>query len=260
MLKITNTKVGAFDVRWAHFSGFTILFNNPGNNCFRQRDSGVFDLANDIYRDPSLNFYKILHENLTKLGIDSLTNRFLFCPLSSTSYHVTLFSGLNCRNVLQMDSDYRPMVENWLTTLPDSFLNTPKEILELAEMSPLCAKNDWNINFRFNGLSIWNDSVLVATLRPDENSLLQFEQLSEERRQLKQKYYDRFHVFTESDVFRPHASLGYFANEEGARKAVEFVDQWNTLFVDALQDEILTFNNASIYGLSDMITFYKRSI
>lgn len=65
ILNITNRKVGAFDVRWAHFQVFTVLFNNPGDNCFRERQPGIDDLANNVQCDPSLNFYKILHDNLT---------------------------------------------------------------------------------------------------------------------------------------------------------------------------------------------------
>lgn len=258
MLKITNRKVAAFDVRWAPFQGFSILFNNPGNNCFRQRHHDVFDLVNDVHHDSSLTFYKILRESIARLDVDSLTNRFLFCPLPPTSYHVTLWGGLNCKNITGINPEHRSMVENWLFTLPDSFINTPKEIIELAEMSSLCTKRDWNVNFRFNGLSVWSDSVLSATLRPDDNSISKFDELVEERRQLNEKYHDRFHVFTDSDSYKPHISLGYFANEESAQKTAEFLEQWNVSFVEALQDQILSFNNASIFGLTDMITFFKR--
>lgn len=258
MLNITNRKISALDVRWAPFQGFSILFNNPGSNCFRARHSGVFDLVNGVHHDPSLNFYKILQENITHLDVDSLTKRFLFFSLSPTSYHVTLWGGLNCRYITRINPEYRSTVENWLLTLPDSFVNIPKEIIEFSEVSSLCTKRDWNINFRFNGLNIWNDSVLVATLRPDDDSISKFEELAEERRHLNKQYHDRFHVFTDSDIYKPHVSLGYFANEEGAQKAVEFLDQWNISFVEALRDQILSFNNASIFGFTDMITFFKR--
>ena len=260
MLNITNRKVGAFDVRWAHFQGFTVLFDNPGDNCFRKRQPGIYDLANNVQCDPSLNFYEILHENLASLDIDSLTNRFLFCPLTSASYHVTLWSGLNCRNAPKVNSQYHSMVENWYLTLPNSFMNTPKEILELAESSPICTTNNWNINFRFNGLVIWNDSVLVATLRPDDDSITKLEELTTHRRQLNKQYCDRFNVSTDSDTYIPHVSLGYFANEQGGKRATEFLQEWNTLFTNALQNEILTFNNASIYGFTDMVTFFKKSL
>ena len=81
MLKIKNRKIDAFDVRWAPFQGFSIVFNNPGNHCFRERNPGVVDLVNDVYHDSSLHFYKIL----THLDADSLTKKTLFCPLSPTT-------------------------------------------------------------------------------------------------------------------------------------------------------------------------------
>jgi hypothetical protein len=124
-------------------------------------------------------------------------------------------------------------------------------------MSPLCTKCDWNVNFRFDRLKILNNSVLVAVLRPDADSVLAFEQVLKERHQLNKEFHERFKVITASETYIPHVSLGYFANEEGAQKALDFVDDWNKWFTDALQDSILSFNNASIYGLTDMVSFFK---
>jgi hypothetical protein len=124
-------------------------------------------------------------------------------------------------------------------------------------MSSLCTKRDWNLDFRFDRLKILNNSVLVAILRPDANSISTFEQLSEERHQLNKQFHDRFNVLTASEIYTPHVSLGYFANEVGAQKALDFVDDWNKWFSDALQDNILSFNNANIYGLTNMISFFK---
>ena len=46
-------------------------------------------------------------------------------------------------------------------------------------------------------------------------------------------------ILTDFDTYRPHISLGYFANEEGALKVFQTFDQWNKLFIDALQDKII---------------------
>ena len=257
MLHITNKKVAGFDARWASFHGFSILFNNPGNNCLQQRYPGIVHLANTVRNDPALHFYQILEEGVTRLDIDSLVNRFLFCALPSSSYHVTLWGGLNCRHVDNIGPQYHSMAQNWLTGLPESFFDTPKDIFQLPSMSSLCTKRDWNMKFRFDRLNIWNNSVLVAALHPDISSVSTFEQLSEERRQLNKQFHDRFNVITDSETYKPHVSLGYFANEMGAQKAMGLVDDWNKWFSDALQDNILSFNNASIYGLTDMINFFK---
>jgi len=259
MLHITNKKVAGFDARWAPFHGFSILFNNPGDHCLQQRRPGILDLVNDIFSDSALYFYKILHEGVTHLDINYLTNNFLFCALPSNAYHVTLWGGLNYRHITQVDSQYRSMAENWLSGLPESLCNASNDILQVPATSPLCTKCDWNVDFRFDGLKIWNNSVLVAALCPDANSVSAFEQLCEERNQLSKKFHDRFRVVTDSEIYTPHVSLGYFANEEGAQKALAFVDDWNRWFNDALQNSILSFNNASIYGLTDMISFFKEA-
>ena len=259
MLHITNKKIAGFDTRWAPFHGFSILFNNPDDHCLQQH-SGTLYLANDVSNDTALYFYKLLHECLTQLNIDFLTNTFLFCPLPPSTYHVTLFGGLNHRHVSQVNSQYQAMVDDWLKGLPQSFCITPDDIFQLPAASALCTKRDWNINFRFNGLQIWNNTVLVATLRPDTDSVMIFNQLCEERRQLSQQIHQRFGVMTDTETYQPHVSLGYFANEEGARRALNYYNDWNKSFNDLLQDSILSFNNANIYGLTDMITFLKHLI
>jgi hypothetical protein len=259
MLHITNKKVAGFNARWAPFHGFSILFNNPGDHCLQQRDSDISDLVNNVRSDPALHFYKTLEEGVTHLDINALTNRFLFCALPSNAYHVTLWDGLNYRHITQIDPQYRSMAENWLSSLPKSFCVTPKDISQLPMMSSLCTKCDWNMNFRFDRLAIWNNSVLAVALRPDANSVSTFEQLLKERQQLNKQFHDRFNVITASETYIPHVSLGYFANEEGAQKALDFVDDWNKWFNDALHDRILSFNNASIYGLTDMVSFFKEN-
>jgi hypothetical protein len=259
MIHITNKKVAGFDPRWAPFHGFSILFNNPSSRCLQERRSGILDLANDVYNDSALDFYKILHEGVTRLNIDSLTNNFLFCALPPNTYHVTLWGGLNYRHVPQIDLQYRPIVQNWLSNLPESFCDASKDIFQVPATSPLCTKRDWNVNFLFEGLKLWSNSVLVAALRPDPKSISIFDQLCEERHQLSKQVQGRFNVVTDSEIYEPHVILGYFANEEGAQKASNFVDEWNQWFSNSLQDRILSFNNASIYGLTDMITFFKAA-
>ncbi len=246
MLNITNRKISSFSVNWASFSGFTILFNNP-------EEEHHTDLNNDISNNSKLNFYKILDECIQQLNKDSLTNKYLFGILPSNTYHVTLWSGLNIRFANQINSEYRSIVHKWLSNIND----IPDDIIQLPLMSSLCQNRDWNIDFEFDRLNIWNNSVLVVSLRPHSNSKLIFGKLYEDRLKLNKDYYDRFNVLTDSDVYKPHVSLGYFANEEGAKKALEFLDQWNLFFENALKDKIISFNNANIYLFTDMIHFFK---
>ncbi len=151
MIQITNKKVAGFDARWAPFHGFSTLFNNPGNHYLQQR-SGLHYLANDVNNDTAQHFYKLLHESITHLNIDFLTNSFLFCVLPPNTYHVTLLGGLNHQDVSQLHLQNQSMINDWLKCLPESFCNTPNNIFQLPAASPLCTKRDWNINFRFNGL------------------------------------------------------------------------------------------------------------
>ncbi|CAF1140031.1 unnamed protein product [Adineta ricciae] len=70
MLRISNKKIAGFEGRWASFPGFTILFDNPGENYLKPRSSKIFDLHNKLHVDSALHFYKILDEGMARLDVN----------------------------------------------------------------------------------------------------------------------------------------------------------------------------------------------
>ena len=52
-------------------------------------------------------------------------------------------------------------------------------------------------------------------------------------------------------------SLGYFAGREGAQLARPCLREWDVLFAERMQGLTLTFQQASLYGFTDMATFFK---
>jgi len=255
MFSITNEKVAGFVPRWAMFRGFSILFDNPGD-CLTPSGS-CLNLACDVETDAALGFYKSLRDSLARLNPDLLTATYLFCPLPPPSYHVTVWDGGNAGNVALVASDRRPVLQHLLASLPDA-LALPQEMTEPALVSPLARRRDWDIEFQFDRLALWSNVVLVARLSPTEASQEAFGQFVEERRRLNGSFYESFGIRA-SENYTPHVSLGYFANREGAQLATPCLREWDALFAERMQSLTLSFRRASLYGFTDMATFFKAA-
>ena len=63
--------------------------------------------------------------------------------------------------------------------------------------------------------------------------------------------------FSANEVFVPHVTLGYFANRAGAELAQARVSSWQEQFAVALAGESVQFESASLYGFTDLATFFK---
>jgi len=253
VFSITNEKVAGFVPRWAMFRGFSILFDNPGD-CLTPSGS-CLNLACDVEADPALGFYKSLRDSLARLNPDLLTAAYLFCPLPPPSYHVTVWDGANDGNAALVASDRRPALEHLLASLPDA-LALPQEMTVPGLASPLVRRPDWDIEFRFSHLSI--RGALVARLSPTEASQEAFTAFVEERRRLNASFYEAFGIRA-SENYTPHVSLGYFANREGAQLATPCLREWDALFAERMQSSTLSFERASLYGFTDMATFFKAA-
>lgn len=253
MFSITNAKVAGFIPRWADFRGFSILFDPPGDGL---TSTGPYlTLACDVEADPELGFYRALRDGLTRLDPDLLASAYLFCPLPPPSYHVTVWDGANDGNKSFVAPDRRPALDRLLAGLPDA-LAQPHEMTEAALASPLVRRPDWDIEFRFSHLSI--RGALVARLVPTEASQEVYAEFVGERHRLNDSFHEAFGIVAYED-YTPHVSLGYFANREGAQMARPSLPDWNALFAERMQGLTLTFRQASLYGFTDMATFFKAA-
>lgn len=256
MITVANPKVAGFAPRWAAFRGFSILFDNPGNSL--TRSGNRLDLTCDVDADSELGFYKALRDSLDSLNVDLLTRTYLFCPLPPPSYHVTVWDGGNDGNVREVFNEQRHKLEAFLSGLPDTLMR-PNELTEMTAASPLVTKRDWNIRFRFDQLVKWGNSVVVARLAPADSSSAQvFDELVSERAHLSARFRRAFGI-SPSDRYSPHVSLGYFANREAAQLATPCMDGWNRDFEARMQGTALLFRQASVYGFTDMATFFKAA-
>jgi hypothetical protein len=255
MISITNAKVAGFTPRWATFRGFSILFDNPGQSLARAGQQRT--LSCDVDGDPSLGFYRSLRDSLARLDLDLLTNSYLFCPLPPSSYHVTVWDGGNDSNVGQVVPDHRHALDLLLAGLPAT-LSEPNGLTTLAARSPLVADGG-AITFRYDRLFLWGHSVLVALLAPaDPASADRLREIEAGRRALSAQS-QRVYGISASDRYLPHVSLGYFANREGAQLAASMLGTWESGFAGEMAGQLLPFAHASVYGFTDMATFFTTA-
>lgn len=206
--------------------------------------------------NPSLQFYRALAGSLDKIGRNLLINTYLFCSLPSHSYHVTVWDGLNDGNVRDVFHQYRPGGENFLAGLPSSFL-TDKTFTGEVDDSPLITREDWAIRFKFDRLLKWSNKVLVARLVPaDQDSERELRIVVENRQNLTARFRERFGIETIND-YSPHVSLGYFANAQYAQLSTSQISRWTDLIKEETGDLTVAFTSISLYGFTDMATFFK---
>jgi hypothetical protein len=251
VFSITNPKVAGFLPRWSAFRGFTVLFDNPGAS---YTPAGQRLL---LTTDPMLTFYSALRERLVALDLDLLTATYLFCPLPPLSFHVTACDGGNDMTLGHLPNERRAMLAQFLDGMPDS-LRSAESAIALTAQSPLVTQS-WPLRFRFDRLAIWSHSALVATLAPaDAASAEQLLGFLAARRALNAANREQY-GFSANEVFVPHVTLGYFANREGAELAQARVPAWQEQFAVALAGESIQFESVSLYGFTDLATFFKHA-
>jgi hypothetical protein len=255
MIAITNAKVAELDgPRWAPFRGFSLLFDNPGDSVSLM-GRGLLELNCPVDTSPNLQLYGSFVVSLDRIGRDSLIDDYLFCPLPPCTYHVTVWDGLNDGNVEHVFPGYRPDLESFLEGLPDSLL-TDREFTGAVGDSPLVLRTDWTIKFKFSKLTKWGNRVLVARLEPaDRESEDEFRRIVADRNDLSVRFQKQF-GFKITD-YSPHVSLGYFANKEYAELATAEIDRWTGLCEKEAGDLTVAFRNISLYGFTDMATFFR---
>jgi hypothetical protein len=254
MITITNPKVAGFVPQWAPFRGFSVLFDNSDASLVGA--GSLKQLAGDVDNDPALGFYRALRDAITGLDLRVLRHTYLFCPLPSLSYHVTVWDGANDGSLNSGTPSQRQVFEHLIADLPQAF-SQPHPLIQLVAESELVRRKDWNIQFCFNRLQLIGHTVLLAELAPaDSEAELRMQELVSARRALSVATQASYGI-SPYERFWPHVSLGYFANHELAQLAMPCVPLWDALFRERLANQRLTFSSASIYGFSDMATFFR---
>src|SRR5262245_8924177 len=98
MITITQNKVAGFgDTRWAPYPGFSVLFDNPSG--FVRDGEHIIRVDRSTDSSAGLDLYSQLNSSLPSAMRDLLLRTYLLFFLPASSYHVTVWDGVNVGNV-----------------------------------------------------------------------------------------------------------------------------------------------------------------
>ncbi|WP_379215009.1 hypothetical protein [Paenibacillus sp. GCM10012303] len=255
MTMIANPKVSGFVPVWAPFKGFSLLFDNPGDNYSKVNGYPELEKIDCRSGSPELAFYQTLWDVSREAG--ELACSYLFCALPLHSYHVTVWDGLNDFNVRRLPDRARLEAEQWLRSLPASF-DSRHPLLTVPDGEPIGIRIE-PIEFEYDCLEKWNNSSIVARLKPtDSHAEVVLSGIEKARERLNGVFEQRFGFPTAVPQYRPHVSIGYLANKQLGEKAEEAVQRLHAQLAPAISGRRLRFATIGMYGMSDMETFFRR--
>jgi hypothetical protein len=250
-------QVPGLETKWAEFRGFSLLFDNPDQE---QTHKSVKHrkLESDVDSNPNLRFYQELRNALFELDLDWLVNKTSFCPLPPSTYHITVWDGLNDGNYDQVQPIFQKDLTNFFSHLPGN-MKKGEPFLEPVCISSLLDSESLTITFQFGQIVNWGNTVIVC--RPD--ILLEgtraYDWITEERKGLSNIYLEQFGISMSKKWF-PHITLGYFENQEAASKTKSYIDAWSDQFKERMEGLTITYNQVGLYGFTDMATFFRYQV
>jgi len=244
-MDITNPRLASLEPAWAPFRGFTLLFDNPGD-ALREVDSW-----RRLSADADTDFYRGIGTALSAIGGDDLRDDLGLCGLPPDTYHVTAWDGINDSNLGDVREAHRELAAKLLSGLPES-LRTPAPFTEFAERG-LC---DWRqpLQLCFESLVNWRNRVLAVQLQPTRACVADYAELEASRAALNQAFHSEFGTRASVD-YRPHVTLGYFANQRDAARSDTRLAAWNEIFARELDGRALDVGPIRLYGFTDLTRF-----
>lgn len=252
MITITHDKILGFTPRWAPYNGFSLLFDNPDGGFSPLQENNQLMKLDSASSHPTLELYQAFVDTLDLIDTNLLTNTYLFCPLPPSTYHVTVWDGLNVGNLADVNPSEQERWTDFVNKLPHTF-HENSEFTSWAEASSLTQNLDWNIIFRLDTFYKWGTGMGILLKPADQESA----QILTDIKNLREDLYKKFPVKISHPEYVPHVTLGYFANRESAQLTTPLIADWAKTFEEAVGDMTITYNSISLYGFTDMITFFK---
>ena len=250
---VTNPKVAGLDPVWRPYAGVSLLFDNPGR--LPRARGGVRPLT--ATRAGGAPLLEALVGVSALLGADRLRDAYGVCPLPPPTYHVTICDGVNELQAPGVEPGVARAVSTLLRGLPESIAQLPDSLTFLGAAEVLDAARTNPVSFRAAEIVGWG-SVLAVRLAPassdDESALAT---IAEARDGLVAAIGAQLGIRVQA--WRPHVSLAYFADRTGAAAAEAEIPEWNRMVLESVGDATVRFSSASLYGFTDMVTFFKAA-
>jgi hypothetical protein len=253
-VRITNPKLATLEPTWRRYRGLSVLFDNPGSR-LRRGVTALEDIPVDDRHRQQL--YDVLADVVEDMDPRAMRDRFGFCPLPRHSYHVTVCDGPNEHAMAGRTSPDRALATAVIADLPGSLDHAATHLDWFCDAPLLRAATGTPVTLAVCDIAVW-DHVLAAHLTPaDAPARNALDRVARARAELVATLQARLDLRTRT--WRPHVSLGYFANRRSARAATSTLGRWNHA-VAAHHTPTVTFDSAAVYGFTDMASFYRLGI
>ncbi|CAG7656364.1 hypothetical protein ACFQI7_33965 [Paenibacillus allorhizosphaerae] len=256
MIAITNRKVAGLTPVWAPFHGFSLLFDNPGQSVAAADTEGKLEAMACSPDEPALSLYRTFWEQSGEL--EQLLASYLLCPLPFHSYHVTVWDGLNVSNVKKISTAHSRDAERFVSALPESLL-VDSPFVQRASGEAIRIDSDGDIRFVYDALENRGNSALVVNVKAaDPESAARLKEVERLRSELNADFQERFGIATASADYRPHVSLGYFANKDLGEQSAGSLKRLDDILRKQSEGKTIAFSSISLYGMTDMQTFIRK--
>ena len=242
---IDHPKVSHGDpARWNSFPGFSLLFDIGAEH--HKQD----ELLEHLDYTSGIPVFDVLaHEVQT--GLKELSQH-SFCPLPKSSYHVTVWDGLNCENSSSLNLAGQDKFRTAVLKLPESLTVIASEFAD-------CEFPEGTIKFCIEAMEVRGTAIVAALTSEGKAMQSALTEVERFREALSKDWQDRFGKPLLLP-WRPHISLGYFADLATVPAALSILEERQVQFLAPLAGLRLELNHISLYGFSDMASFFKTNL
>lgn len=252
-MKITSSKLSAVSPpTWKRYPGVSLLYDAPGSAAV----SGLAPLETLGPAGPEGVLYDRLRDVAEALVGQARAAGAELCLVPPSTYHVTLCDGVNEGSRAHVPEGRREEVARTLDELPDSLL-WANGVMRLLR-DPEIRWSVWTdpVTFRVQGLSVWGHALTARLVPAGTPSQAAMSRHAKARTELVERL--RVQVGAETQAWRPHVTLAYFANEDHAAHArTALLPRWQELARERTAQASVTFRSASVYGFTDMVSYWR---
>jgi hypothetical protein len=245
---ITNRKVASLDPTWRAWRGVSVLFDNPGATPGHRLEDATAAGA------PEQRLYDDLAVLVDASRPAQLRSAYGFCPLPRTTYHVTVCDGPNEDELASATGPHVATAGRLLAGLPDNLADVTAALTFAGWSDLLDAVARNPVTLTAEAVMIWGSVLAVQLVPRDDASHAALGQIIEAREAVVEALHANLGIAVKP--WRPHVSLGYFANLDGARDAAQRLPRWNE-WLAAAEAAPITYRSAALYGFTDMVSFFR---
>jgi hypothetical protein len=199
-----------------------------------------------------------IDDAVNSIDSETLAQRFLFFVLPSSTYHVTVWDGVNKGNMERLGPDGKRQFEEYFANGIEGVVRSWPPFSECSGYTGAFDGIE-RIRLRYRGLRARGSTVLVVELEvdPDDQQGLEVLKEIQLRRQRLDETFANFGK-PENYLLRPHVAIGYFADSNlGTGALFQYMDAWMAEFDRILRGSTIEFSDISLYAFMDMVTYFR---